>query len=74
MKILIGSTNKGKIEEMRKIIKSVLNDVEIFSLDDFKISEEPLENGKTFEENSLIKAKFYYNLTKIPTIADDGIK
>jgi XTP/dITP diphosphohydrolase len=72
MKILIGSTNKGKIEEMRKIIKSVLNDVEIFSPDDFKISEEPDENGKTFEENSLIKAKFYYDLTKIPTIADDG--
>lgn len=71
MKILIATHNQAKFEE----IKWGLNDLEsleIFSLRDFKISESPEEDGETFKENAYKKAKFYSEITKISTIADDG--
>lgn len=44
----------------------------LFSLKDFPKVSAPLENGKTFEDNALIKAKYYSDKFKINTISDDG--
>ena len=73
-KILIASTNPGKITEINiglQILKK--HGVDIFTLSDVIVGEDqPEENGKTFQENALIKAKFYAQLTKLPVLADDG--
>lgn len=74
MKLLLGTKNKNKIIEMSRILKECLPDVEldIISLKDFDDVEEPIEDGNTFSENAVLKAKYYYDIFKIPTIADDS--
>ena len=67
-KILIGSNNPGKVKEIRDLLPKSVN---IFSIKDFKIKS-PIENGKSFEENSLIKAKFFSKKTKMICLADDS--
>ena len=57
MKIIYGTGNKGKIEEVINFFKANKIDIEVLSLKDISFDEEIIENGKTFEENSLIKAK-----------------
>lgn len=73
-KILIASTNPGKISELNtglQILKKL--GVDIITLSDVIVGEDqPEETGKTFQENALIKAKFYAQLTKLPVLADDG--
>ena len=74
MKLLLGTKNKNKIIEMSRILKECLPDIEldIISLKDFDDVEEPIEDGTTFSENAVLKAKYYYDIFKIPTIADDS--
>ena len=69
MKLLIASHNNGKIREF----KSILNNLgfEFLTLNDFSKIEEPDETGFTLNENSLIKAKYYFDHFKLPVIADD---
>ncbi|MDF1497753.1 MAG: RdgB/HAM1 family non-canonical purine NTP pyrophosphatase [Patescibacteria group bacterium] len=67
--ILIATNNQGKLKEL----KNHLANFNIISLKDIdKSIEEPEENGKTFAENSLIKAKYYAQKTGYLTIADDS--
>ena len=49
-KLLVGTNNKGKLKEIRDLLPKNL---QIYSTTDFKFKS-PIENGKTFEENSLI--------------------
>ncbi len=73
MKILLGTKNKHKIIEIKRIIKEeIYADIDVISLNDYEDVEEPIEYGKTFEENAQIKARYYYNLFKLPTITDDS--
>ena len=67
-KLLIGTNNKGKLAEIRDLLPKNL---EIFSTSDFKIKS-PIENGKTFEENSLIKAKYFSEKMKMICLSDDS--
>ena len=57
MKIIYGSGNKGKLQEVKDLFRNNKIDVELLSLKDINFNEDIDENGKTFEENSLIKAK-----------------
>ena len=66
--ILIGTNNKGKLREIRALLPK---NIKIFSTNDFKIKS-PNENGKTFEENSIIKSKFFSKKSKLPCLADDS--
>lgn len=75
MKLLFGTRNKNKVLEGKEIFSNILPNVELISLDDIdplKTIEEPVEDGKTFYENSLLKAKYYFDKTHIPTICDDS--
>lgn len=72
MKLLIATLNPGKLKEYKAIFKDLGLGIELVSLEDLGIKEKPNETGKTFEENAIIKSRFYYKLTKIPTLADDG--
>lgn len=73
-KILIASTNPGKIAEIKIGLKYLEKlGIKILTLNDVKVGEkEPKEIGKTFRENALIKAKFYADLTHLPCLSDDG--
>ena len=68
IKLLIGTNNKGKLKEIRDLLPKNLK---IFSISDFKIKS-PVENGKSFEENSLIKAKYFSKKLKMICLSDDS--
>ena len=68
VKLLIGTNNRGKLAEIRGLLPKNL---EIYSPTDFKINS-PVENGKTFEENSLIKAKYFSKKSNMPCLSDDS--
>ncbi|MBA31166.1 MAG: non-canonical purine NTP pyrophosphatase, RdgB/HAM1 family [Chloroflexi bacterium] len=69
-KLLIASHNSGKVEEFRRMLE--LHNIELLSLRDLGITFEAVECGKTFQENSEIKAKVYGNLSGLVTLADDS--
>jgi XTP/dITP diphosphohydrolase len=68
IKLLVGTNNKGKLNEIKNLLPKNL---EIYTPQYFKIKS-PLENGKTFEENSLIKAKFFSKKSKMTCLSDDS--
>ena len=68
LKILVGTNNKGKLREIKDLLPKNL---EIYSPSNFKIKS-PIENGKTFAENSLIKAKYFSKKSKMICLADDS--
>ena len=67
-KILIGTNNKGKLREIRDLLPKR---VKSLSTSSFKLKS-PIENGKTFEENSLIKSKYFSKKTNLICLADDS--
>jgi len=68
IKLLVGTNNKGKLREIKDLLPKNLK---IYSPQDFKIKS-PVENGKTFKENSLIKAKFFSKKSKMICLSDDS--
>ena len=66
--MIFASNNKGKIKEIKEIFK----DYEILSLSDANIDIDVIEDGKTVYENAYKKAKTIFDLTGIPTMADDS--
>lgn len=71
MKILLASHNKNKIAELEALLKTVCADAEVVSLSDVGFTGEIVEDGTTFEENALIKARTGARLGYI-TVADDS--
>ena len=69
-KIVFATTNEGKVKE----IKEILGDfpIEVVSMKEMGITADIEENGATFEENSLIKARALAKLTGLPALADDS--
>lgn len=69
-KIVFATTNVGKIKE----IKEILGDfpIEVVSMKEMRVTTDVEENGSTFEENSLIKAREISKLTGLPALADDS--
>lgn len=68
--ILIATTNKGKMNDIREIFKDL--NLEILSFLDFDDYPEVIEDGNTFESNAIKKAKAAYEYFKLPVIADDS--
>lgn len=66
MKLQLATGNQHKIQEVQSILGKNLVELVGYS------GEEPIENGLTFYENALIKARAGYLETGIPTIADDS--
>lgn len=69
-KLLVATNNKNKLIEIREILKDICK--EIVSLSDVGIESDPEENGKTFEDNAIIKAKAAMEKSGLPTLADDS--
>ncbi len=68
--VLIATTNPGKLGEITRYLSDL--PVTLVGLKDMKITDTVEETGKTFEENAILKAKFYCRKSGLPTIADDG--
>lgn len=69
-KIIFATSNEGKMDEVRAILKDV--DVELLSLKDAGLDLKIEENGNTFEENAIIKARTVSNMTGEIVLADDS--
>ena len=69
--IVVASTNEGKIKEIKAMLQDIGIDVKsIKDVFDHDIDIE--ENGKTFQENALIKAQTICQMVNVPTLADDS--
>ena len=66
--LIVGTNNPGKLREIKDLLP---NKLKIYSSNKLKLKS-PKENGKTFKENSLIKAKFFSNKAKMICLADDS--
>lgn len=66
--IIFATKNKGKIKE----VKSILHDFEVISMEEAGITVEVIEDGKTFIENAVKKAKEISKVTGKITMADDS--
>lgn len=69
-KLLIATTNHAKFEEISRYLSGL--QAELVSLTKLGVTEKAPETGSTFEENALMKARFYLSKTGLPTLADDG--
>ena len=67
-KLLIGTNNKGKYKEIRDLLPKY---IETYSTSEFKLKS-PREDGQTFEENSILKSKYFSKKTKLTCLADDS--
>ncbi|MBU0981995.1 non-canonical purine NTP pyrophosphatase [Patescibacteria group bacterium] len=70
MDILIATQNQGKFQEIREVLMPL--GAAFASLKDLGIGADFPEVGRNFEENALGKAKFYAEISGIPTVADDS--
>ena len=68
--MLIATNNSGKVDEYRRLLGCL--PVELTTPSNEGVTEEPEESGDTFEENALIKARFYSEATGFPALADDS--
>ena len=72
-KLVLSTRNQHKIKEVETILNNCLSaNVTLLSLDDIGLVEEIEENGNSFEENALIKARAAFEKSGIPSIADDS--
>lgn len=69
-KIIFATSNPGKMSEIREIMQDL--GVEILSMKEAGIEADIVEDGKTFEENALIKARTIRDLTGCLVLADDS--
>ena len=67
--IILASNNVNKIEEIGNLLSDF--DVKVRSLKELGLGD-PIEDGKNFKENSIIKAKFGFEQTGLPALADDS--
>ena len=68
MKFVLATHNAGKVAELRAILQPAVADLDLIGY----TGPEPIENGTSFAENALIKARAAYEHTGMPAIADDS--
>jgi XTP/dITP diphosphohydrolase len=66
--LLVATNNKGKLLEIKKLLPNTIN---FYSPKDFKLAE-PVESGKTFEANAIIKARYCAERSKLISLSDDS--
>lgn len=70
MQVLFATTNPAKVKKYRDLLKE--KGIELVTIKDLDFKLDIDENGKDAIENAYIKAKTYYDKTKIPTIGMDN--
>lgn len=67
-RLVVATHNAHKVEELRRILGPLLAGIDLVAYD----GPEPVEDGLTFQENALIKARAAFAHTGVPSIADDS--
>lgn len=70
LELVVATNNAHKVKEYAEMFEGY--NIKFYSMKDLGIVCNPDEDGKTYEENSLIKASALAKLTKLPVIADDS--
>ncbi len=70
MRLLIATTNPGKVREYQQLLNGL--NCDLIGLADVGITQEVDETGATYEENALLKAREYAALSDLLTLADDS--
>ena len=73
MKFVLASSNKNKIKELKAILGSVMSDAEIITIKEAGIDDDIVEDGSTFAENALIKARVAASTGMIGIADDSGL-
>ena len=68
MQIVLATHNKGKMSEINNLLSS---SYDVLTLDHFPNIKEIPETGKTLKENAFIKARTVFEMTGLPSLADD---
>jgi len=72
-KLVLATRNQGKIVEFRRILEELApGAIELIGVDQFPDLVDVEETGTTFEENSLLKARYTSQMTGLPAISDDS--
>ena len=72
-KLVLATRNQGKITEFRRILDALApGAIQLIGVDQFPELVDVDETGSTFEENSLLKARYTCQATGLPAIADDS--
>lgn len=71
-KLFVATSNAHKLEEIKEILKIYGIERELVCPATFDDHDEPVEDGKSFKDNALIKARYWFNKYHLPTIADDS--
>lgn len=69
-RLIVATKNKGKVKEIKELLSGL--DYQILSLEEAGVAIDVEENGQTFEENALIKARAIHQLMGGMVIADDS--
>ena len=69
MKLVLASSNHGKLQELRELLAG--NDIELIAQSDLGVDDAE-ETGSTFVEHALIKARHASRITGLPALADDS--
>lgn len=69
MKLVLASSNQGKLQELRELLAG--DDIELLAQSDLGVQDAD-ETGSTFVENALIKARHAAQVTGLPALADDS--
>ncbi len=67
--LFIGTNNKGKLQEIKSLLPK---NIKIHSISGLNTIKSPIENGKTFKENSIIKSRYFSKKTNQICLADDS--
>lgn len=72
VQILLASHNEKKLDELRRILRPLVPDVQVLGLNDIGQWSEPAETEPTFAGNALVKARAALAATGLPSLADDS--
>lgn len=71
--VLLASNNAKKLAELRRVVEAAgITGLDVLGLADVTAYPEPVEDGATFEDNALIKARVACEVTGLPSLADDS--
>ncbi len=72
LQLLVGTNNAHKAGEIAALLSDSHRPIRVLTPRDLGITEEPEEDGDTFEANALIKARYYAEQSGLPCLADDS--
>ena len=70
VQLLLGTNNPGKVIEISEVLKGL--PLQVITPTHLRLTDLPPETGETFAANAMEKARFYFEKTQLPTVADDS--